>query len=81
LRPAITAGTLLAFARGLGEFGAVVIVSGNIVGKTLTAPYFIYQLTNQFRPDDAAAVASVLFLFSFALVLVTDRLLARKGSD
>jgi sulfate/thiosulfate transport system permease protein len=81
LRPAITAGTLLAFARGLGEFGAVVIVSGNIVGKTLTAPYFIYQLTNQFRPDDAAAVASVLFLFSFALVLATDRLLARKGSD
>ena len=81
LRPAIVAGTLLAFARALGEFGAVVIVSGNIVGKTLTAPYFVYQLANQFRPDDAAAVASVLFLFSFALVLVTDRLLRRKDAE
>jgi sulfate/thiosulfate transport system permease protein len=78
LRPAIVAGTLLAFARALGEFGSVVIVSGNIVGKTLTAPYFIYQLANQFRPDDAAAVASVLFLISVVIVLIVDRLIRRK---
>jgi sulfate transport system permease protein len=78
LRPAIAAGTLLAFARALGEFGAVVIIAGNITGKTLTAPVFIFQLASQFRAADAAAVASALFLLSFAIVLITDRLVNRR---
>jgi sulfate/thiosulfate transport system permease protein len=78
LRPAIAAGALLAFARALGEFGAIVIISGNITGETLTAPVFIFQLASQFRADEAAAVASVLFFVSFTLVLVTDRLIDRK---
>jgi sulfate transport system permease protein len=78
LRPAIAAGTLLAFARALGEFGAVVIIAGNITGKTLTAPVFIFQLASQFRPEEAAAVASVLFILSFAIVLITDRLVNRR---
>ena len=71
-------GALLAFARALGEFGAVVIIAGNITGKTLTAPVFIFQLTSQFRRR-AAAVATVLFAISFVLVLVTERLIGRKG--
>ena len=74
IRPAIAAGALLTFARALGEFGAVVIVSGNITGRTLTAPVFIFQLTSQFRPEQAAAVATLLFAMSFLLVLVTERL-------
>jgi sulfate/thiosulfate transport system permease protein len=74
IRPAIAAGALLTFARALGEFGAVVIVSGNLTGKTLTAPVFIFQLTSQFRPEQAAAVATLLFGISFLLVLVTERL-------
>lgn len=78
LRPSITAGALLVFARAIGEFGAVVIVAGNLTGKTLTAPVFIFQLANQFRPEEAAAVASILFAISFALVLITNRLLKRK---
>lgn len=78
LRPAIAAGALLAFARALGEFGAIVIISGNITGKTLTAPVFIFQLASQFRAEEAAAVAGVLFFVSFTLVLVTDRLIDRK---
>jgi sulfate transport system permease protein len=80
LRPAITAGALLAFARALGEFGAIVIVSGNITGRTLTAPVFIFQLASQFRPEDAAAVAGVLFLISFAIVLAVDRLIDLRRS-
>jgi sulfate transport system permease protein len=79
LRPAITAGSLLAFARALGEFGAIVIVSANIPGRTLTAPVFIFQLANQFRVEEAAAVAGVLFLVSFVIVLVTDRLIRRSS--
>ncbi len=52
LRSAIAAGVLLTFARAiLGEFGAIVIVSGNITGKTLTAPVLIFQLASQFQPD------------------------------
>jgi len=77
LRPAVAAGALLAFARGLGEFGAVVIVSGNIPGRTLTAPVFIFQLTSQLQYAQAAAVSSLLFALSFVLVLVTERLVSR----
>jgi sulfate transport system permease protein len=81
IRPAIAAGALLAFARGLGEFGSVVFVSGNITGKTLTAPVFIFQLANQFKPDEAAAVATMLFAISFVLVLFTNRLVRTERKE
>ena len=81
LRAGIAAGGLLAFARAIGEFGAVVIVSGNIVGKTLTAPVLIFQLASQFKPEEAAAVATLLFGISFILVLVTERLVRGKGPE
>jgi sulfate transport system permease protein len=79
IRPGIVAGGLLAFARALGEFGAVVIVSGNIPNRTLTAPVLITQLI-QVDPAQAAAVSTLLFALSFVLVLVTERLVgARHG--
>jgi sulfate transport system permease protein len=81
LRAGIVAGGLLAFARALGEFGAVVIVSGNIIGKTLTAPYLIFQFASQNRPEEAAAVATVLFAISFLLVLVTERLVGLRRKE
>ena len=83
LRAGIAGGGLLAFARAIGEFGAVVIVSGNIIGKTLTAPVLIFQLASQFQPNQAAAVATLLFAISFVLVLVTERLvgLGGKGAE
>ena len=82
LRPAITAGALLVFARAMGEFGAIVFVSGNIPNKTLTAPVLITQLLTPSAygssggPAEAAAVASLLFGISFVVVLVTERLSA-----
>lgn len=82
IRPAIAAGALLTFARSLGEFGSVVVVSGNITGRTLTAPVLIVQLAGQFKPDQAAAVATLLFAIAFVLVLVTTRLVrTRTGED
>jgi len=78
LRPAIAAGMLLTFARALGEFGAIIVVSGNLTGRTLTAPVFIFQLTSQFRSADAAAVATLLFGLSFVLVIATERLMHRR---
>ncbi len=77
LRPAITAGSLQAFARSLGEFGAVVIVSGNNPNKTLTAPVLITQLINTGGPDEAAAVSALLFGLAFVIVLVTERIGSR----
>jgi sulfate/thiosulfate transport system permease protein len=82
LRAGIAGGGLLAFARAIGEFGAVVIVSGNIIGKTLTAPVLIFQLASQFQPNQAAAVATLLFAISFVLVLITERLIGgRKAAE
>jgi sulfate transport system permease protein len=78
LRPAIAAGALLTFARGLGEFGAIVFVSGNIPNKTLTAPVLISQLILA-SPPQAAAVSAVLFGLAFLLVLVTEKLLSRHS--
>jgi sulfate transport system permease protein len=78
MRPAIAAGILLAFARSLGEFGAIVFVSGNIPNKTLTAPVFISQLILT-SPEQAAAVSAMLFCFSFLLVLVTEKLVAQRS--
>jgi sulfate/thiosulfate transport system permease protein len=79
IRPAIVGGGLLTFARCIGEFGSVVLISGNITGKTLTAPVFIFQLANQFRPEEAAAIATLMFGISFVLVLVTARVLSRRA--
>jgi sulfate transport system permease protein len=78
LRPAIAAGALLTFARSLGEFGAIVFVSGNIPNKTLTAPVLISQLILA-SPAQAAAVSAVLFGLAFLLVLVTEKLLSRHS--
>jgi sulfate transport system permease protein len=78
LRSSILAGTLLTFARCIGEIGSVIVLSGVIVNKTLTAPVFILQLASQFKTEEAAAVAACLFSLSFILVLVTARLNKRK---
>ena len=86
LRPAIAAGALLAFSRSLGEFGAVVLVAGNIPNETLTAPVFITQLLTPSNyggtggPDQAAAVSALLFGFAFAIVLVTEKLVVRPSA-
>ena len=81
IRPALMTGALLTFARSLGEFGSVVVVSGNITGRTLTAPVLISQLAGQFKPEQASAVATVLFLISFVVVLVTTRLMRTRKEE
>ncbi len=68
----IAAGALLAFARGLGEFGATIIVAGNIPGSTQTLPLAIY--TNLQTGNDDAAVRFI----SFSLVLALAALLVHR---
>ena len=76
LRAGIVAGGLLAFARALGEFGAVVIVSGNLLNRTLTAPVLIAQLITGSKPEAAAAIGTILFAVSFVVVLAVERLVS-----
>lgn len=64
----VTAGLVLAFARALGEFGATLMVAGNIPGQTQTIPVAIYYAVD--RGDDVTARTLVLIitLFSFAVI-------------
>jgi sulfate transport system permease protein len=73
LRPAILAGVGLAFGRALGEFGAVVLISGNLPFKTEVAAVFVF---GQLESDDvtgAAAVSVVLMAASLAILLGLSR--------
>lgn len=60
LLPALTTGFALAFARGLGEYGSVVFVSGNMPFRTEIAPVLIVQKLEEFAYAEATAIAMVL---------------------
>ena len=70
LRGAIVTGSLLTFARAIGEFGSTILVSGNLAGSTQTAPLYIFAKFNEGQVEAANAVAVVLALFSFAIFSV-----------
>jgi sulfate transport system permease protein len=67
LLPAILSGTVRSFARALGEFGSIVVVSGNLPYKTLTAPIYIFGEIEAGEPQAAAAVSLVLLLLALML--------------
>lgn len=72
LFPALLAGFGLAFARGIGEYGSVVFIAGNIPYKTQIAPLLIMTKLEQYKYADATAIALVLLLFSFVLMLLIN---------
>lgn len=72
LCPAVLAGFGLAFARGIGEYGSVVFIAGNIPYKTQIAPLLIMSKLEQFKYSDATAIALVLLLISFVLMLLIN---------
>jgi sulfate transport system permease protein len=69
LLPGILSGVALAFARAMGEIGAVVLISGNLPFKTEVASVFIFNRVQSGDPAGAAAVATVLLVLSFAILL------------
>ncbi len=80
--PGIGAGIVLAFARGLGEFGATVIVAGNIPGKTQTLPLAMYQAILSGNTHGAMVMAVLVTLFAVVLLLLADRFQRRAlGRD
>lgn len=72
LCPAILAGFGLAFARGIGEYGSVVFIAGNIPFKTQIAPLLIMSKLEQFKYSDATAIALVLLIISFVLMFLIN---------
>jgi sulfate/thiosulfate transport system permease protein len=78
LGPAIFAGVALAFARSIGEFGSLVLISGNIAFKTEVASVFIFGQIQSDNPVSAAAVSVVLLVISL-VILVLIGLLSRRS--
>ena len=73
LKGGLFSGTLLTFAHSLGEFGATVMVSGNLRMKTQTAPLFIFAQFEAGQIEVANAVAAVLAALSFVIFMVLLR--------
>src|SRR5262245_12007257 len=82
LYPALVTGFALAFARSLGEYGSVVFVSGNMPYRTGIAPVLIVARLEEFAYGEATAIAMVLLVVSFSM-LVLISLLERwtKGDE
>jgi sulfate transport system permease protein len=69
LMPAIVAGAALGFARAVGEFGSIVLISGNIPFKTQVASVFIFGQIESDNTTGAAAVSVVLLLLSVIILI------------
>lgn len=74
LLPAWLTGVALSFARAIGEYGSVVFISGNMPMRTEIAPLLIVTKLEQYDYAGATAVAFVLLLISFSLLLVVNLL-------
>jgi sulfate/thiosulfate transport system permease protein len=70
LAPAIVAGSGLGFARAVGEFGSLVLITGNVPFKTQVSSVFIYSQIESGDVSGAAAVSVVLLLISFVVLLL-----------
>ncbi|HET7567669.1 MAG TPA: sulfate ABC transporter permease subunit CysT [Gaiellaceae bacterium] len=70
IAPAMLSGIALAFARAVGEFGSVVLISGNLPFKTEVASVYVFSQLNTGNRDGAAAVSLLLLALSFATLLL-----------
>jgi molybdate transport system permease protein len=68
--PGLVSGGILAFSRGLGEFGATAMIAGNIAGMTRTMPLAIYSSVSGGRMDEAYSYVAVLVAISFIFVWI-----------
>jgi len=72
LYPALITGFALAFARSIGEYGSVVFISGNMPYKTEIAPILIVARLEEFAYGEATAIAVVLLVISFSMLLLIN---------
>ncbi|CAM3147328.1 sulfate ABC transporter permease subunit CysT [Rariglobus hedericola] len=74
LAPALLTGTAMAFARALGEYGSVVFIGANLPMKTQIVPHVIYEKLEQYDYQGATAIATVMLVASFSLLLLINLL-------
>jgi molybdate transport system permease protein len=75
----ILAGFLLSFARAIGEFGATILVAGNIPGKTTTLSLAIYSLVQLGKDQDAYILVLVAALLGFGAIFLSEALVQKKA--
>jgi sulfate/thiosulfate transport system permease protein len=80
LLPALLSGGVLAFARALGEYGSVVLLSGNIPFSTQVASVYIYGEVEQGSVGNAAAISLVLLLLTLLVLVAVDLVQRRLGA-
>ena len=84
LMPAIITGFSLAFARSLGEYGSVIFIAGNLPLRSEIVPLLIFVQLEQYNYAGAAAIATVMLMASFVLLLIINilqRWSARRHGD
>ncbi|MBN8961357.1 MAG: sulfate ABC transporter permease subunit CysT [Rhizobiales bacterium] len=74
LIPALLTGFALAFARAVGEYGSVIFIAGNLPNVSEIAPLLIVIRLSEFRYADATAIAVVMLIVAFLIILVVNRL-------
>jgi len=72
LLPALITGFALSLARAIGEYGSVVFISGNLPYKTEIAPFLIVTRLDEFAYGEATAIAVVLLVISFAMLIAIN---------
>ena len=78
-RPGVVSGIILTFARALGEFGATLMLAGNIEGKTQTIPTAIYYAVATGKEDQANTLVMVMTVFSFLMIFGLNAWLKKKN--
>jgi molybdate transport system permease protein len=77
--PAVSAATVLGFARALGEFGATIMIAGSIPGATRTLSVAIYSFAETGRDREAALLLGISAAIAFAALWVSTRITSRNG--
>lgn len=76
--PSLVAGAALTFARALGDFGATLMVAGNIPGRTQTASLYIYDLLQANRRAEAGAMAMIVTIIALILFIISQSMTRRN---
>ena len=78
--PGVVSGGVLAFARGLGEFGATAMIAGNIAGRTRTLPMAVYSEVAAGNMDKAYGYVAIIVVIAFISVFLMNWTALRTGS-
>lgn len=78
IMPALVTGTALAFARGVGEYGSVIFIAGNMPMISEISPLLIITQLEQYDYSGASAIAVVMLLISFSMLLLINRIQDRN---